>query len=125
MVSFLNCIVLPYYHTYHAHDKLAAFILIYDYNKIPFILSDVEEEDKVEQRAEKILQGEDVSSSEEEEELKERNYHTDTDSDLVREGNKIGGHKPSRTKALPENALRAYVQEGLFRLDFARIIKKL
>ena len=44
-------------------------------------------DEKMERRAEKILLGEEVSSSSGEEdkqvELKERNYHTDTDSDLV------------------------------------------
>ena len=55
---------------------------------------DVEEvenvDERTDRRAEKILLGEEVSSSSEEEEQgkmdvegKERNYHTDTDSDLV------------------------------------------
>ena len=47
-------------------------------------------DERTDRRAEKILLGEEVSSSSEEEEQgkmdvegKERNYHTDTDSDLV------------------------------------------
>ena len=52
------------------------------------VVEEVENVDeKMERRAEKILLGEEVSSSSGEEdkqvELKERNYHTDTDSDLV------------------------------------------